>query len=143
VIRTASREAIDRQGVEVTGTTGIEMHVKFDGVYVQTRRDIDHFIRFFPAGLAMAVSVARTKESLTRRAEHVATWLLPEERERLGAGEHELTDRILKWDDVAPEGVVQYRGIVSEHATELHLHTHSLINGHESYGVWRFIPSGS
>jgi hypothetical protein len=115
---------------------GIPRPLRLDGMYVQSRAEYAEFIRFFSDDQIMTVSSTGDPEAVSR-------WLVPELATSYGLDHFELNGDVLKFDAVSSAGTVEYRGTVSAERTELHLHSRSLINGHESYGVWRFVQTAS
>ena len=112
--------------------------VRFDGLYAQPGADATSLIRFVTPDTALTVTVGSPEppESLVPV---VARWLLPGDPNR-GEGTFELDGQSIRWDATSSSGTVRHHGTVSTSGTDLRLHTHSLINGYESYGVWRFVP---
>jgi hypothetical protein len=106
---------------------------RFDGLYVKAEEGEDYtrYIRFFSSGTACTVSSPG-------RVRDVMRWLLPNSNPIIPEGKYTLSENRIRIRVEASNGVVEYSGTISTDATELRLHTHSYINGHESFGVWRF-----
>lgn len=116
---------------------GMTAEVRFDGIYVQPSEGAMDLIRFFAPNTAVVVTVGTDEgESLAELLPQVARWLGPGRDH--GDGVFEIDGERIAWDSVSSHGTVRYRGTIGAAGAELRLHTHSLINGHKSVGVWRF-----
>jgi hypothetical protein len=109
--------------------------VRFDGLYA-TAPDGDGraYLRFTEDGLAYAVGTVADATPAD-----VARWLGPD-HSMVSRGPFSVRGETVEIDTASPSGRVEYRGSVAAAGTELRLHTRSYINGHESFGVWRFTP---
>lgn len=112
---------------------------RFDGLYVRSWGDGAkyqyQYLRFFSAGKVCSIS-----ENL--RAHDVIKHLLlhsgyPE-------GDYSLAQNVIMMSHTiemrlkSPQGVIERSGTISADSMELLLYSHSYINGHSSWAVWRF-----
>ena len=108
---------------------------RFNGLYVrEVSEAYSMYLRFFPSGKVCSVSAPGS-------AEEVAAWLSPDNR-NLGVGEVSIRGAQITFREKSPQGVIEYNGVISADSMELRLHSHSYINGHEFFGVWRFQQTG-
>jgi len=113
---------------------GTDVGVRYDGVYATpaTARGYTQFLRFYPDG---SVLNATTSGS----AEQIIKWFNRAHPD-LGTGPYEIVGDRLTLATTASYGTIEREGTIHEEGAELHLHTLSRINGHQSDGVWRFVP---
>jgi hypothetical protein len=107
--------------------------VRYDGLYVRPNGDYAQYLRFMSSGICHSVSSTGTPEQVSR-------WLGAPTQSSPSKGPFTILGDQIKIIDTSSVGTVEYRGTVGPSANELHLYTHSYINGHESFGVWRFHP---
>jgi len=114
---------------------GADVGVRYDGFYAKPATDEGYteFLRFYPEGTMLEVTTSGS-------AEQIITWFNREHPD-LGTGLYEIVgDRIKFAATTFYGGPIEYDGTIREEGAELHLHTLSRINGHQSDGVWRFVP---
>ncbi|MEU9022094.1 hypothetical protein [Actinomadura sp. NPDC048394] len=112
------------------------MRLRFDGLYAEQGQTYTSFLRFFPTGEGMAASVEHDLP-LEETVVSVAAWLLPD-HPYASRGPYSVEDNVLSFDATSREGLVEYLGVIAPHGMELCLHSHSHINGHRAYGVYRY-----
>lgn len=112
------------------------MQLRFDGLYAEQGQAYTSFLRFFPTGEGMAVSVEHDLP-LEETVVSVARWLLPG-HPRLPRGPYSVEGNVLSFAARSREGLVEYLGVIAPYGMELCLHSHSHINGHKAYGVYRY-----
>lgn len=127
-------ETSDAPPHQRVGATG---EVRFGGVYAQTGAESTSIIRFFTPNIAVSVSIG-SDQPLEILLPKIVGWLRP--GRDYGEGSFTVSGDAIGWDSISSVGTVRYRGTLGMGGVDLSLHTHSLINGHESYGVWRFAP---
>ncbi|MFF5496014.1 toll/interleukin-1 receptor domain-containing protein [Streptomyces aquilus] len=108
--------------------------VRYDGFYAKPASEagFTEFLRFCPDGTVLDVTTSGSAEQITK-------WFHPDQPD-LGKGPYDIVGDRITFATTASYGTIEYDGTIREDGTELHLHTHSRINGHQSDGVWRFVP---
>lgn len=112
------------------------MRPRFDGLYVEAQRpQVTHtgYMRFLDTGQVCCAS------SATGSTAQVARWLTPD-HEHVSSGVFDVVRDTLSMILVSVRGAVSYTGTISADGEWLYLDVRSFINGHESYGAWRFSP---
>jgi hypothetical protein len=112
------------------------VRLHFDGLYAKQGQTYTSFLRFFPTGEGMAVSVAHDLP-LEETVVSVASWLLPDQP-YVSRGPYSVEGNVLSFEATSNAGMVEYLGVIAPHGIELCLHSHSHINGHRAYGVYRY-----
>ena len=108
---------------------------RFNGLYVsEVSKAYSMYLRFFPSGKVCSVSAPGS-------AEEISAWLSPDNR-NVGVGEVSIRDAQITFREKSPQGVIEYNGVISADSMELRLHSHSYINGDESFVIWRFEQTG-
>lgn len=117
--------------------------VRVDGCYVTDGPDYHYFARFFTDGTVMTVTLSgRGDEAARSSARSLMDWLVPSHRgDRESRGSFTQEGNALSFSATSASGTVNYQGKLHADANELHLHSHSLINGHQADQVWRFLPA--
>ncbi|WP_329336903.1 toll/interleukin-1 receptor domain-containing protein [Streptomyces sp. NBC_00663] len=104
--------------------------IRVDGFYQRPDTGSTNYLRFYTDGTVVSVSSTGT-------AEQIAGWFT-REHPGLGQGPCEVNGDQIGFTTTAPYGRITYTGTIGATGEELHLHSHSHINGHESYSVYRF-----
>jgi hypothetical protein len=105
--------------------------IQYHGLYVSPESNYFQYFRFYPDGTVLSVSSTGT-------AKQVSQWLTRDNAKSNSAGAYLTSDENIQFSTVSPSGRVDYVGRQADGGWQLLLHSHSHINGHESYGVWRF-----
>lgn len=110
---------------------------RFNGLYMRKTDNSSggywNYFRFFPSGVCYDVSS-------TGNSDQVARWLGSSGQDPI-FGPFKVQDDKVDIVTQSSSGRVEYRGTISPSGTELRLHFKSYINGHESFGIWRFIEA--
>mgnify|MGYP001187427970 CR=1 FL=1 len=112
------------------------MQLRFDGLYAERCTTYTRFLRFFPTGEGMAASVD-SHRPMEETVVSVARWLLPN-HPYASRGPYAVEGNVLSFEATSRAGTVEYLGVIAPHGMELCLHSHSHINGHKAYGVYRY-----
>ncbi|MFC8348643.1 toll/interleukin-1 receptor domain-containing protein [Streptomyces sp. NPDC057280] len=111
-----------------------EQGVRYDGLYAQVTEQYTQLLRFYADRSVLSTTT-------TGRGPEIARWFTKENpMPYFGKGTYEISGNLIKFTTKIDIGTIEYEGTLHEDGTELHLHTHSRINGHQSDGVWRFLP---
>ncbi|MEV4515143.1 toll/interleukin-1 receptor domain-containing protein [Dactylosporangium sp. NPDC049525] len=120
-----------RSGHDVVSWQDTE--VRYDGLYMRPNESYTQYLRFRSSGICHAASSTGTPEQ-------VSMWLGSATEALRSKGPFTILGDQIKIVNKSSSGTVEFRGTVGPLANELHLYTHSYINGYESFGVWRFHP---
>lgn len=125
-------------GSDVTPTTTAseiiswqDEDVRRDGLYAREDDGYSQYIGFLGSGLCYTASS-------TGSPKQVAHWIFDDDGFDPSRGPYTILGNQVKIISDSKSGRVEYRGTIGSSARELHLYVHSHINGHESFGVWRF-----
>lgn len=110
--------------------TGYGGTVRLDGFYECPHETFTDYLRFYSDGTVVSVSSTGT-------AKQISSWFT-KEHSIAGKGRCEVDGNRIEFSAVAREGAVDYAGTIGNGGEELHLHSHSHINGYEAYAVYRF-----
>ncbi|MCP2337584.1 hypothetical protein [Actinomadura rupiterrae] len=116
----------------------VHVRLRLDGLYAQQGETYTSFLRFFPTGEGMAVSVEH-ELPLEETVLSVAAWLLPS-HPSASRGPYSVEGNVLSFEATSEAGLVEFLGVIAPHGMELCLHSHSHINGHRAYRVYRYHP---
>ncbi|MFI9828206.1 toll/interleukin-1 receptor domain-containing protein [Streptomyces sp. NPDC051913] len=114
---------------------GTSVGIRYDGVYAHPDGADSAFtqmLRFFADGTVRGVTVAYPLEK-------ALTWF-NRPHPSPGTGRYQIDGDRVTLATTNIYGTVERNGTIREEGAELHLHTLSRINGHQSDGVWRFLP---
>jgi len=108
--------------------------VRYDGFYAKpaSAARFTEFLRFYPDGTVVTTTTSGSAGQIT-------SWFHKDHPDR-SKGSYDIDGDRIAFATTASYGTIEYAGTIRDDGTELHLHTHSRINGHQSDGVWRFIP---
>lgn len=119
--------------------------IRVDGCYLSDADgpDYHYFLRFFPGGDVMTVTVSGTGGAVDRKTvRSVMGWLDPSSGDDgLSRGRLSRTGSEISFSAISADGTVNYEGTVLPGGEELRLQSHSLINGHRDEQVWRFVAA--
>lgn len=118
----------------VGGSPVADQGVRYDGLYAYVAEPYTQLLRFYADGSVLSATT-------TGWAPEVARWFTRENpMPHIGRGQYEISGNLITFTTKIDTGAVEYAGTVNVEGTELRLHTLSRINGHQSDGVWRFVP---
>ncbi len=117
--------------------------IRVDGCYVADGPDYHYFLRFFPRGDVMTVTVSGTGGAVDlKTVRSVMGWLVPSSGDDgLSRGRLSQSGGEISFSATSADGTVNFQGTVLPGGEELRLQSHSLINGHRDERVWRFIAA--
>lgn len=104
--------------------------IRLDGFYTCPQKDFTKYLRFYRDGTVVSVSSTGT-------AKQISGWFT-KENSTVSKGRCEVAGSRIEFSARSSEGTVDYAGTIGSGGEELHLHSHSQINGHEAYAVYRF-----
>ncbi|MFI8531396.1 toll/interleukin-1 receptor domain-containing protein [Streptomyces aquilus] len=124
----------DRLLKSLAAVAAARVGVRYDGFYAKpsSKEGFTEFLRFYPDGTVLDVTTSGS-------VDQVARWFNRDHPD-LGTGTYDIVGDRITFAPSDSYGTIEYDGTLREEGGELHLHTLSRINGHQSDGVWRFVP---
>lgn len=108
---------------------------RLDGLYVSSGKDYSSCLKFHAGGKVSTVSV-----SPGGNPAKIFGWLTPD-HPHASQGTYAVANGQLRFSAVSESGQVIYEGqIRNDRATQLYLHSHSMINGNQTDNVYDFTP---